>query len=245
MTIAARELADGPTVLRLGPDAPRDLRRLFRPGERFLRRPGAASTRNVALCLAGVPVWRPAPLPPVSNERLAANLRLGTAELERHRQTRSSVIDREAADVLGALQAACRSLDLSSATTEIHCLLGWGEGLTPAGDDALVGLLAALGALAAGDAARLPFLRSLSAVIVSRASRTTVISAHYLRLAAQGHFNADVTDLIHAFLAADESGDGDVMRDALESALDVGATSGADTVAGMIAGLRAWAPSDA
>jgi len=88
---------------------------------------------------------------------------------------------------------------------------------------------------------RAAFLRSLSLAVASRVARTTVISAHYLRLAAQGHFNADVTRLIDAWVGGD-AGNVTGMQEALDAVLDVGATSGADMVAGMIAGLRAWAP---
>ena len=64
-----------------------------------------------------------------------------------------------------------------------------------------------------------------------------MIAGHYLRLAAHGHFNADVTRLLQALLGGESDA---VIDDALESVFDVGATSGADMVNGMIAGLRAW-----
>jgi hypothetical protein len=243
LTIAAPGLTDGPMVWRLAAGAPLDFRHLFHPGERLRRRQAMAFTREVKLDLGSAATWRPSSLPRTSTGQLSANLQRATAALDLRRPVRSSVIEREGQASLRSLEDACRRLDVERATAEIHRLVGWGEGLTPAGDDALVGLLAALGALAPGDAERLPFLRSLSAVIVSGAPRTTDISAHYLRLAAHGHFNADVTDLRHAFLAADESGEGDSMRNALESALDVGATSGADMVAGMMAGFRASCPA--
>jgi hypothetical protein len=87
----------------------------------------------------------------------------------------------------------------------------------------------------------LAFLRSLSLAVAAASRGRRSISAHYLRLAAQGHFNADVTRLIaHAVGAERETSR--ACSEALEAVLDVGATSGADMVAGMIAGLRAWAP---
>ena len=242
LTVVASELADGPAVWRLAGNAAPDFRHLFALGERLRHRHAAAATRTVVLDLSGAECWRPPPPPAVSRERLAANLRLATVALEHRRRLRSSVVDRGAIKALGSLEDACRQLDIERATAEIHRLVGWGEGLTPAGDDAIVGALAALGALAGAGADRCGFLRSLCAAIDARTARTTVISAHYLRLATQGHFNADVTRLTHALIGDDVSENDGGVRAALEAALSVGATSGADMATGMIAGFRAWGP---
>ena len=117
-------------------------------------------------------------------------------------------------------------------TVEIDRLVGLGEGLTPAGDDLIVGLLAALRVLCRASLERASFVRSLSATVRTRASRTAVLSGHYLRLAADGHFNADVTRLAHAFVSSAASDDFE-MRNALDAAFVVGATSGADMVSGI------------
>ena len=69
--------------------------------------------------------------------------------------------------------------------------------------------------------------------------RTTPIAAHYLRLAAGGHYTEPLVRLRRALLCED---DVDVVDAALRTALAVGATSGADTVSGLSAGLRAWLP---
>ena len=69
--------------------------------------------------------------------------------------------------------------------------------------------------------------------------RTTPIAAHYLRLAAGGHYTEPLLRLRRALLCEDNA---DVVDAALRSALAVGATSGADTVSGLSAGLRAWLP---
>ena len=243
LTVSARELGDGPTVWRLAGNATLDLRRFFRPGQRLRRRQALAFTREVTLDFESASTWRPGPLPLRLRKRLGARLQCAAAALDRRRCLHSSVIDREASQPLRLLEDACRRLDVERATAEVHRLVGWGEGLTPAGDDALVGLLAALPALAQTDANRAAFRRSLSAAVVARVARTTDISAHYLRLAAHGDFNADVTRLTHALVGADESDAGAGLHEALETALGVGATSGADMVAGMIAGFRAWAPA--
>ena len=242
LTVAAHGLADGPSVWRVSSNTVADFTSLFAPGERLRCRKSVAHTRDVALDLTNAEMWRPPPPPWPSGERLDANLRHANAALDERRvRVVPSVIDREAQASLRALEDACRRLDVQSATAQAHRLIGWGEGLTPAGDDALVGILASLRAVSCADAHRALFLRSLSLAVASRVARTTIVSAHYLRLAAQGHFNADVTRLIDAFVG-DGTEDGSGLREALEAVLDVGATSGADMVAGMIAGLRAWAP---
>ncbi len=94
-------------------------------------------------------------------------------------------------------------------------------------------------ALAAGSAARATFLARFSAGLREHARRTTELAAHYLRLAAGGHFGADVHRLRNALLSSS-----DVARVAqlADDALAVGATSGADLVAGLLAGISAWLP---
>jgi hypothetical protein len=186
---------------------------------------------------------------------LAANLQVAGAALERRRRCCGSVVDGEAAPSLRLLEEACGDFDLSRAAASIDRLVGWGEGLTPAGDDAIVGFLAAIGAVAGTDGKQVAFVDALSAAVAACAAQTTDISAHYLRLAAGGHFNADVMRLVHALMDG-ESGDvagtaaalasrtpaplgAAPLHVALEAALDVGATSGADMVAGMMAGFRA------
>lgn len=241
LTLVTHDLADGPTTLRLASTAVPDFRLNFRPGERLRCRDGVAFAPGVAMRLANAVIWRP--LPPraaVSTRRLDANLRFATVALKHRRRTHSSVIDREGSGVLAGLGASCCRLDVGSTTACIERLIGWGEGLTPAGDDVLVGWCAALGTLAHDHDDRTRFLRESCAAIMARTPWTTPIAAHYLRLAAQGHFNADVIRLRNAL--AGES-DTTVVANALGSALDAGATSGADMVTGLLCGFRAWSPA--
>jgi hypothetical protein len=79
--------------------------------------------------------------------------------------------------VAAALADACRALDRERATRHAERLIGWGEGLTPAGDDFLVGLIAGLDALASGDPRRRSFLEAVAATLVRDASRTTPIAS--------------------------------------------------------------------
>ncbi len=238
LTLVAPGLGDGPTTLRLGCGAPVDLRALFRPGDRLRCHAGLARSRRVALRLADATVWRPAALGPMlPAPQIASNLQSTVATLAEHRHAHSSVIDRNGARLLAGLGQACRELDVERACSHVGGLVGWGEGLTPAGDDVLVGWYAALNALAGDHGDRRNFLRDLSIAIVAQTQRTTPIAAHYLRLATEGHFNADVTRLRNALLCERDPA---AVKSALDTALAVGATSGADLVTGFVSGCVAW-----
>jgi hypothetical protein len=242
LTIVTHGLGDGPTTLRLAPAAASDLRLLISAGDRWHCRYGTFVTPSLALDLTHAAVWRRAPpsariAAPVSGARL----RFAANRLAEWRLSHSSIIDREGDGVITELREACRRLDVDATAQYVARLVGWGEGLTPAGDDFLVGLSAALRAQIGGRADRALFLLELSAAMTAQAHLTTPIAAHFLRLAAQGHFNADVVHLVDALLGARGSPD---LAPALSAALESGATSGADTVTGIVAGLAAWLDVD-
>ena len=199
--------------------------------------------RRAELWLLDAFVWRPAEAgPSLPPARIRAHLRNARLRLAQRRGTHASVVDGVAAPVVAALRDACRALDRDQAERQVDRLIGWGEGLTPAGDDFLIGLVAGLDALVQDDAGRRRFHGALAAMLCSRAQRTTPIAAHYLRLAAAGHYTEPLVRLRTALLCEE---DGDAVEAALRSALAVGATSGADTVGGLLAGLLAWLPASA
>jgi hypothetical protein len=239
LTVCAK--ADGPTTLRLARGAPTDLRDLFEVGERFDCHDQRVRTSSVELCLLHATVWRPAKrgarLPPA---RIEAHLRDARATLDQRRAMHRNVLDGEGAPSAMALRDACHALDSERAARHADRLVGWGEGLTPAGDDFLIGLIAGLAALTGTDDRRRRFHASLAATLRSSTRRTTPIAAHCLRLAAEGHHDEPLIRVRDALLCED---DWQVVDTALRSALDVGATSGSDTVSGLLAGLVAWLPA--
>ena len=109
-------------------------------------------------------------------------------------------------------------------------VVGRGPGLTPAGDDVLVGMLAALrlapSTQAAAHAAILA--RSVEPLLAS----TTDLSAHLLRQAARGLFGRALHELVSAL--ADDTAP-DPLRERIARVLAIGATSGADACAGVLA----------
>ena len=109
-------------------------------------------------------------------------------------------------------------------------LIGLGEGLTPAGDDLLVG------SLAVARRFRRDFLLHEPGIgqALADAARegTTLVAREFLLEALEGRFS----EIVIALLTA---ADVPRARAALDDLLEVGATSGADTAAGMRLALEA------
>jgi len=129
-----------------------------------------------------------------------------------------------------ALISGLRSRSLDHALAGVQILAGRGGGLTPAGDDFIVGaLLAAWAGLFGAEAAALA-----EPMAEVAAPRTTTLSAAYLRAAARGECAAPWHRLLAALVAASDS----EINAALRALLAVGHTSGADGLAGFLAGRR-------
>ncbi len=239
LTLCAPGAAHGPLTLRLARGGPDDLRAVLEAGEPVQGGPHALRTLRLDLRWAQAAIWRPDERGALlSGGRIHARLSAVAVCLARSRGLQQSVLDGVAAPVTKALQRACRLLQPADAARHVQRLIGWGEGLTPSGDDFLVGLLAGLQILVQADPRRRCFVDALANAIVRGATRTTPIAAHFLRLAAAGDFAEPLVVLRHALVAGLDDDDIDP---ALRVALAVGATSGADTVSGLLAALSAWA----
>lgn len=132
---------------------------------------------------------------------------------------------------LGEVGRAIMLADRRAAAAAARPLVGLGPGLTPSGDDALVGVEAALHALGH------PAAGFLAMALDDVADRTTTVSATLLRQAARGEF----TERIHRLLAALLGDDDGALHGAVERAIAWGATSGMDGLIGVLAGLDAAA----
>lgn len=238
LTVVAAGVADGPTMLVLGADATADLRTVFSPGDALRCRGGRVLGPSVVLELARAKTWRPPkPRSLLSRHDTVARVAMARARLVEVRPARTSVLNRSGDAAIAGVEHAVRRLDVANALARMERFVGWGEGLTPAGDDYLVGLFAALGALVHDDAARRTFLGRMRDFVTSQCARTTPISAHWLALATRGHFNAD---LLRALDALRAEPDAHAARDAFDTLIGVGATSGADALAGILSGFAAW-----
>jgi hypothetical protein len=101
-------------------------------------------------------------------------------------------------------------------------LIGLGPGLTPSGDDFLMGALAALDALGQTN-----MRAALGRAIVAAAGRTSAVSASLLRAAAAGHVGENLHTMVAAIITGDADG-------AIDAATRIGHTSGWDALAGAV-----------
>lgn len=134
-----------------------------------------------------------------------------------------------AAAALADLGGAISRQDRGLAAATARRLIGWGAGLTPAGDDIVTGAEAALRAIAH------PMAGFAGVVLADVESRTTEVAAAMLRHAAFGAFAERIHRLIEATLVDDLARTGDPLR----GAADWGATSGTDTLAGIVLAIDA------
>jgi hypothetical protein len=123
-----------------------------------------------------------------------------------------------------ALAAGIGERDAARLIAGACALLGLGEGLTPAGDDCLVGALAILHALDAEGLTREPALAG--SIAAAAAARTTAIGREFVLHALAGRFSEPVLAMLRARSRRESTR-------AAGRLSALGATSGADTLAGM------------
>ncbi|WP_336221827.1 DUF2877 domain-containing protein [Citrobacter amalonaticus] len=117
---------------------------------------------------------------------------------------------------------------------QVSQLIGYGKGLTPDGDDYLLGYLAALWPwLLPADLAA--HHRRLQQAIQCRLPCTTDISRHYLNRALEGHFSQPICHLLEQLNARAAR---NTIAACADQVMQFGATSGVDCLAGILHGMR-------
>jgi hypothetical protein len=133
------------------------------------------------------------------------------------------------------LWAALHGGDRQGIAASATALTGLGPGLTPAGDDFLLGLMAGLQTwpqfLAGGG---LSVEEACQAIYEAAAGRTNLLSMALLRSAREGMFS----EVWHILLAALRQGKAEEVRGAADRVLSFGGTSGADALSGFLAVSR-------
>ncbi|MBI5836862.1 MAG: DUF2877 domain-containing protein [Candidatus Eisenbacteria bacterium] len=163
-----------------------------------------------------------------------------------------------------ALRRGLRRYVDGDGARELAALVGLGVGLTPSGDDALVGVLAGLdllgAALVAAGADRAGLVEELRTTLEPGRGtpRTHPLSAQMLLAAAAGLYPEPLCRMAEALAAAAGSAPGGGVASAVDSApsgfaasavdsaatalCNLGHTSGRDMLAGLDAALRRFAP---
>jgi Protein of unknown function (DUF2877) len=139
-----------------------------------------------------------------------------------------------AADLGQALARTGAQADLHLGRT-VRRTLGRGPGLTPSGDDVLVGMLAVLACGGLASAAAAEAASRLSSAMSPVLRATTDISRHLLVQAARGLPGRALHELGRVLV---EGADAAGLARALAPVLDTGATSGADACLGLTAACR-------
>jgi hypothetical protein len=147
-----------------------------------------------------------------------------------------TAISHRVGEAIRTLIEATRSyqLDDLSALTR---LIGLGTGLTPCGDDFLVGYLAGLWCTVRDFVERRQFVSKLGQAVIHLSGRTNDISRTYLHHATDGQVSSRLDALARAISRLESP---EQLLPVAESAMQSGHTSGMDAVTGLLLGLAIW-----
>ncbi len=134
------------------------------------------------------------------------------------------------------LIAATESLDAHASANAAQKMIGLGPGVTPSGDDILIGYLAGLHSTAGNEHERQAFIQSFGAALSKLSKETNEISRTYLYHAIHGQFSSSIVSLINTIRDGEEA----QLLSAAMGAMRVGHSSGMDSVTGLLIGLRIW-----
>ena len=254
LTLLAPNQADLPQGIRV--DAPNDFSfEIFRTGEQATCRDDNLRLDSLTIELSGARRWKcdlPALKADLTNPAAVTAWRYAWQVLSRRQGpsvsgmiTENLIFSDEKArlDMFRNVEAAI--LDLIDATriynlTVSHALerlIGLGVGLTPSGDDLLVGYLAGLWCTVQSRSERVQFISDLGQEILRLSSQTNEISRTYLYHATRGQVSSLLAVLAASICQGEDS---DHLIELTEAAMRVGHNSGMAAVAGLLLGLAVW-----
>ncbi|HSG45121.1 MAG TPA: DUF2877 domain-containing protein, partial [Anaerolineales bacterium] len=145
-----------------------------------------------------------------------------------------SLLSRKLAGPVLQFIYSVEKLDVQGAIHAAEKMIGLGPGVTPSGDDLLIGFLAGLWSVAGENPVQVAFIHSLGNKLLHVSEKTNEISRTYLYHAAQGQFSSSLSTL------AESIATGSHVEVAARSAMRVGHSSGMDSVTGMLIGMAIW-----
>jgi hypothetical protein len=256
LTLLASGEGDLPQGIRL--DTPRDFSfEGFQRGEPAICRDGILhfETSSLTIQLQGARRWKcdlPAlefdtTTPAVSaawtsvwsalnRRQILAESQIVAEDLFGLDKTVQAGVSRQVRGAMHDLLNATRQHELADPSA-VNSLIGLGSGLTPAGDDLLVGYLAGLWCAARDKSERAQFVSNLGRAILRRSRKTNDISRTYLYHAVRGQVSSRLANLAEAICHGENPGP---LLEIAEAAMRVGHTSGMEAVTGLLVGLAAW-----
>jgi hypothetical protein len=253
LTLLAAELGNLPHGIRCALPEPQDMRAWLRPWQTVAREGSCLriAQAGVRVELSHAARWR-CELPacdvyarPGVRAMLAARAVL--AEHALHGGFAPLVLDdadpgsplgkamrRRLLQSLPLLDSAMASVDAAQAMKALELLAGMGPGLTPSGDDFIVGYLAGLHSRRRREPVLRPFLNGLTAPLARLAAASNPISRQFMLNAVEGEFAEGLVQLVAAIAVHDER----LVRATAERVACVGHSSGCDALLGLLFGLR-------
>lgn len=251
LTLVASSEADLPQGIRV--DTPDDFSfEIFSAGEQVTCRDDVLRFGSLTIELRGARRWKcdlPALQADMANPTVAtawrcvwhalnkrqiqSNAEIIAQDLFRSDESIRAGVPRQAGEAMRGLFDATRRYDLTAAAS-VRALIGLGTGLTPSGDDLLVGYLAGLWCSVLDKSERIQFVTNLGKAIIHLSRQTNDISRTYLYHASRGQVSSRLAELAEAICREENS---DRLLKTAESAMQVGHTSGMDAVTGLLIGL--------
>tara|TARA_B100000315_G_C14558451_1_gene579337 strand:+ start:562 stop:1446 length:885 start_codon:yes stop_codon:yes gene_type:complete len=225
----------------------------MKPGERFsMDADSILINRTQLINLSGVPVY----IPEIRVDHIAGEKSIAKA-VKRARQTACEAFSenknmglflpfftgdrteneftKAALPPVEQIKSAIIKYDWKKMEREFCKLAGLGTGLTPSGDDFLVGLLSALRFYKnSGGKGTLPSEKCFDRIAEKVGRKTTSFSSTLLRCAARCWCSWDVAD----WLTAVHNGDARLMKASTLRVLASGHSSGVDTLAGLVTAME-------
>lgn len=254
--LAGRDI-DLPQGIRLPGESEQSLRK-FQPGQMVTGRAGVlrAAAADLEIRLDGAQqyssdvallnavtfssaanaAWRAARDALVARQaETQADIRL----LDLEQRSSTTLTGQKAGAQIRAVTTAAQNFEMEPAQAAVRALAGLGVGLTPAGDDVLVGFLAGFWAAAGQVELRKRWVAGFGEAVRAASRGTNDISRSYMVLAAGGQFSSSLSSLTAAVCRGTQV---ELVQQAAEQVFQTGHSSGMDAATGLLAGLSAWNP---
>jgi hypothetical protein len=257
LTLVTAECADLPQGIRLEAPPAFSFEKELHPGDRMVCRNSLLRDEQgrLSIDLRHARRWR-CKLPDLDADEIAppvaaAWISVWQALDERQRRTGTQIraaelfrtdlpgrtaVARKMGALIRELVDAARRL-VPPVGASVAGLIGLGPGLTPSGDDFLVGFLTGLRCMIDKKEERLAFLSDLGKTVVCLSCQTNDISRIYLYHAVRGQVSSRLVALAKAIARGEDSSH---LLQTAEDAMQVGHSSGMETVTGLLVGLSAW-----